>query len=211
MYLMRGQYGAALRQLDGARSGGASEPEVENLRGLTMLLSGDAKQSLTAFDRALTLNPALQEARFNRALALMKLGEAARASAELQKIYADEASPLRAAAAYHNGLALDGMKKTAESEQWLERALTLDPSYDAALLYVGMLRERRGDLQGGGRAYFDYLKRHPDSVLAMLRFGISAHRAGRTDVAMSYLKKVTELAPDSPEAVEARKFLVMWE
>ncbi|HEX7155420.1 MAG TPA: tetratricopeptide repeat protein [Thermoanaerobaculia bacterium] len=211
MYLMRGQYGAALRQLDGAKSGGASESDVENLRGLTYLLSGDAKQALASFDRALALKPALQEARFNRALAMLQLGEPARASAELQKIYADEASPLRAAAAYHNGLALDALKKTAEAEQWLERALTLDASYDAALLYVGMLRERRGDLQGGGRAYLDYLKRHPHSVVAMLRFGMSAHRAGRTDVATTYLKKVTELAPDSAEAVEARKFLVMWE
>ena len=74
-----------------------------------------------------------------------------------------------------------------------------------------MLRERRGELQGAGRAYFDYLKKHPDSIVAKLRFGISAHAAGRTDVAKSYLRQVVDAAPQSPEAAEARKFLVMWE
>ena len=45
----------------------------------------------------------------------------------------------------------------------------------------------------------------------MLRFGISAHRAGRYDVARQYLHRVIDTAPQSAEAVEARKYLVMWE
>jgi TolA-binding protein len=87
----------------------------------------------------------------------------------------------------------------------------LDPKLDAALLYLGMLRERRGNLQDAGRAYLDYLKVHPDSVIALLRFGVSAQKAGRVDVAKSYLHRVIELGPNSAEAMEARKYLVMWE
>jgi len=30
-------------------------------------------------------------------------------------------------------------------------------------------------------------------------------------VAKSYLQRVVQLAPQSPEAIEARKYLVMWE
>ncbi|HEX8154346.1 MAG TPA: tetratricopeptide repeat protein, partial [Thermoanaerobaculia bacterium] len=96
-------------------------------------------------------------------------------------------------------------------EQWLVRALELDPSFDAALLYVGTLRERRGELQLAGRAYLEYLRKHPDSLVAALRFGISAQRAGRADVARKYLQQVIDKAPQSAEAAEARKFLVMWE
>jgi tetratricopeptide (TPR) repeat protein len=210
-YILQGRYDAALKQLEGAKTSGASPAEVENLRGLALMLSGDVKKALASFDRALELQPALQEARFNRALALMRGGEYAKASAELEKVFADEHSPLRADAAYHNGIALDRLGRAADAETWLGRALALNAKLDAALLYTGFLRERRGDLQGAGRAYLDYLNAHPDSTIATLRFGIAAHAAGRTDVAGTYLRRVIANAPDSAEAVEARKFLVMWE
>ena len=175
------------------------------------MMKRDHAKALASFDAALAKQPDLTAARFNRAVVLLRLGESAKASPELAKIWADESSPLRAEAAYHNGIALDRLGRAADAETWLGRALSLDPKLDAALLYTGMLRERRGDLQGAGRAYLDYLKLHPDSAPAMLRFGMSAHRAGRIDVARTYLQRVIDKAPESPEAIEARKFLVMWE
>ena len=209
-YILRGQYDAALHQLEGAKTSGGSPAEVENLRGLALMMKGDNAKALSSFDAALKLQPALIEARFNRAIALLRLGDAAKASPEFEKIFANESSPLRADAAFHNGIAVDRLGRAADAEMWLGRALTLDPKLDAALLYIGTLRERRGDLQGAGRAYLDYLKAHPDSVAAMLRFGMSAHRAGRTDVARKYLQRVIDAAPESAEAIDARKFLVMW-
>lgn len=175
------------------------------------MMKRDNAKALASFDAALAIQPNLSAARFNRAVVLLRLGQHAKASPEFEKLWADEKSSLRADAAYHNAIALDRLGRSADAEQWLSRALALDPKLDAALLYTGMLRERRGDLQGAGRAYLDYLKAHPDSVTAMLRFGLSAHRAGRPDVARSYLQRVIDKAPDSAEAIEARKFLVMWE
>lgn len=206
--ILRGQYTAALKQLEGAKS---SSSDPDHLRGLAYLLAGDAKKALASFDRVLAQKPAFAEARFNRAVALLQLGELAKASTELERVYADEHSPLRATAAYHDALALDGLKRYDDASTWLDRALALDPSLDAALLYSGVLKEKRGDLQGAGRVYLAYLEKHPNDVAATLRFGLSAQRSGHPDTAVKYLKRVLELAPDSPEAVEARKFLVMWE
>ncbi|HWW62538.1 MAG TPA: tetratricopeptide repeat protein, partial [Thermoanaerobaculia bacterium] len=206
--ILRGQYNAALEQLEGTKS---SSTEPDNLRGLAYLLAGDAKRALASFDRALAQKPAFAEARFNRAVALLRLGEMSRASTELERVYADEHSPLRATAAYHNALALDGLKRYDEAATWLDRALALDASLDAALLYSGVLKEKRGDLQGAGRVYLAYLEKNPNDVAAMLRFGVCAQRSGHADTAVKYLKRVVELAPESPEGVEARKFLVMWE
>jgi tetratricopeptide (TPR) repeat protein len=210
-YILRGQYDAALRQLEGAKTSGGSPAEIENLKGLALLLSGDTMKALASFDRALALQPALQPARFNRALTLLRLNDPAKASVELEKIWADAASPLRAEAAYHNGIALDRLGRSADAETWLARAMKKNPKLDAALLYTGFLRERRGDTQGAGRAYYDYLQAHPESTLATLRFGIAAQAAGRIDVAKTYLQRVIAAAPDSPEATEARKYLVMFE
>jgi tetratricopeptide (TPR) repeat protein len=184
---------------------------VENLRGLALLLEGDTAKALTSFDHALELQPALEAARFNRALALLRRGDLAKAAADLEKVYANETSTLRGDAAYHLGIVHDRLKHPTEAEAWLDRALALDPKLDAALLYVGMLRENRGDLQSAGRAYQAYLERYPRSAVALLRFGLAAHKSGRADVAKSYLERVVEAAPRSAEAIEARKFLVMWE
>ena len=94
---------------------------------------------------------------------------------------------------------------------WLDRALALEPDNDSALIYRGLLREKAGDAAGAAKAYLAFLKRHPDSLVAMLRMGIAAHRAGRFDVAKTYLERVSRDAPNSAEGVEARKYLVMWE
>jgi len=205
--LLRGQPAAALQQLGGVKSGGTSAPELENLRGLALMMSGDVKGSLPYFQRALPL----PEARFNRAVAMLKLAKYAEASAEFETMYADANSPLRAPAAYHDALALDALGKPNDAIVWLTHALDLDPSYDSAVLYLGIIRERTGDLQGAGKAYKQFLDRHPNSIVAMLRFGIAAQRAGRPEVARQYFEKVIAAVPSSAEAAEARMYLEMWE
>lgn len=210
-YILQGRYDAAIRQLEGAPSTGVSPASTENLRGLALLLKGNTAEALAAFNRALELDAQLTEARMNRGLALLQSGQPAAASAELDRVWNIAGFPRRADAAYHNAIALDRMGRSKEAEQWLDRARSSDPRLDAALLYTGLLRERRKDWQAAGRAYLDYLKKHPESATAMLRFGITAQRAGRSDVARTYLEKVVEKAPQSLEAVEARKYLVLWE
>ncbi len=170
------------------------------------MLRGETRKALEIFERV-----ALPEARFNHAVALLKLGANAQAATEFDKIAADAQSTLRASAGYHAALALDRLGRTPEAEKALEKALTVDAKFDAARLYLGVLRERRGNFEGAAKAYLEFLKTNPDSLSAMLRLGTVAARAGRTDVARAWLRKVVATAPDSPEAVEARKLLVMWE
>ncbi|MBV8518504.1 MAG: tetratricopeptide repeat protein [Acidobacteria bacterium] len=157
------------------------------------------------------MQPKLDSARLNRGVALLQLGQYANASAQLEALFADEHAAHRADAAYHDAIALDRLGRAADAEAWLDKARALDETLDAALLYQGALRERRGDLQSAGRAYLAYLNAHPDSTQAMLRFGLAAQKSGRIDVAKQYLQKVIAQAPRSLDAVEARKYLVLWE
>jgi len=185
---------------------------IANERGLAQMVGGDLAGAIASFDKALEHDPRLEQARLNRGIAFYRAGQLAKAAADLGALANDERSLVRADAAYHLALVLDRLGRAAEAEVWLERAMKLDNDLDAAVLYAGMLRERRGDLQGAGRAYLDYLRKHPDSPVALLRFGVCAQRSGRSDVAKSYLQRVLSLAPaQSAEAVEARKYLVMWE
>lgn len=183
-----------------------------NERGLAQLNGGDLAKALASFDEAVKLDAHLEQARLNRGIALLRAGQTAKAATELEALANDEHSLVRADAAYHLAIALDRLGRANDAETWLDRAVKLDNELDAAVLYTGMIRERRGDLQGAGRAYLEYLKKHPDSVVALLRFGVAAQKSGRSEVAKSYLQRVVALAPPkSAEAVEARKYLVMWE
>jgi tetratricopeptide (TPR) repeat protein len=184
---------------------------IANEHGLTQMMSGDLAKALASFNEALKLDATLEQARLNRGIALLRGGQIAKAIADLEPLANDEHSLVRADAAYHLALALDRLGRAPDAETWVDRAIKLDNDLDAALLFAGILRERRGDLQGAGRAYLEYLKVHPDSTVALLRFGVSAQKAGRADTARSYLRRVIALAPKSAEAVEARKYLVMWE
>ena len=153
----------------------------------------------------------MSEAHLNRGVAFLRLGDYVHASRDFETIWNDPKSALRARAAYHDALAMDALHRASDAETWIKRALDSDPSLDDALLYSAVLRERRGDFEGAGKAYKSFLERHPDSVVAMLRFALTAQRAGFADTARAYLQKVIDAAPSSPEAEEARKFLVMWE
>jgi tetratricopeptide (TPR) repeat protein len=172
------------------------------------MMRGDSAGAVKAFDRALELDDDLIEARFNRAVALLKVGDLKKAAAEFDSIPEGD---LRAQASYHRAIALDRLGDTARAEVALDDALGHDPKFAPALLHRGLIRERRGELEPAAREYLAYLKLHPDSVAAMLRVGVVAQRAGRNDVAIPWLRRVIEKAPRSPEAIEARKFLVMWE
>ncbi len=175
------------------------------------MLGGDLVKALRSFDEALKLDATLEQARLNRGIALLRSGQVAKAKSEFEALANDEHSLVRADAAYHLALTLDRLGSAAEAEVWIERAMKLDNDFDDALLFAGMLRERRGDLQGAGRAYLEYLKKHPDSTTALLRFGISAQRSGSIETAKTYLQRVIALAPASAEAIEARKWLILWE
>lgn len=185
--------------------------DTANRRGLSQMVAGDLTKALASFNEALRLDARLEQARLNRGITFLRQGQTAKAIADLEALANEEHSLVRGDAAYHLALALDRVGRAAEAETWLDRAMKLDEKLDGALLYMGLLREKRGDLQNAGRAYLDYLKTHPESTVALLRFGVSAQKAGRADVARSYLKRVVELAPQSAEAAEARKFLVLWE
>ena len=183
-----------------------------NARGLAQMNGGDLTKAIASFDEALKLDAHLEQARLNRGIALLRADQLAKAAAEFEALANDEHSLVRADAAYHLGLVLDRLGRAADAEVWIDRALQLDNELDAAVLYSGMLRERRGDLQGAGRAYLDYLGKHPQSVVALLRFGVAAQKSGRTETAKSYLQRARALAPPtSAEAMEERKYLVVWE
>lgn len=209
-YLARGDYQKALANLAGAVPDHNSSASALNMRGIAEMMNEQYPKALNSFRLALESDPSLIEARFNRGVTWLRMRAFDRAAGEFAIVW-DSSNQLRASAAFHSALAADGAGKPEAAVKWLIKATEADDSFDDARLYLGVIRENQGDLQAAGRAYRDYLTRHPESIIVRLRFGISSLASGNIETAKKYLQEVIAMAPGSPEAVEANKFLVMWE
>lgn len=180
-----------------------------NMRGVAQMLSGDLDGAAASFNEALRDDPKSAPARFNRGILSMKRRSWDAAAKDFAAVY-ESGGALKAPAAYHHALADQGRGDLAAAATWLNRTLQVDPSFDDALLALGSVQERSSHFQAAGRLYRDYLTRHPDSAVALLRFGVCAHAAGNVEVAQRYLRRAIQKDPGSAEAIEARKFLLMW-
>jgi tetratricopeptide (TPR) repeat protein len=209
--LARGDFAGALKNLQGLSPDGQSAAALMNSRGVAELLNGQREKALQTFSAVLALDEGFSEARFNRAIVLLQLQRYQQAAAELEAIFELGESPLRARASYHRALAAHGSGDLAAAERWLRKATTAEPDLSDAWLYLGVVLERQNRFAEAGEAYRTFLHYHPASTVALLRFGVVAHRAGFPDAARRNLRQAVQLAPNSPEAVEARKYLLMLE
>lgn len=208
--MAHGRYADAIASVTAIQKTGTSGANLSNTRGVAELMAGKPDRALAAFDEAIAADSELLEARFNRGVTLLKLKRYSEAAADLQTVYDLPDHNLRARAAFHHALADDAAGRIDDAHIWLDRALAADPGLDDAMLYLGVIHERKRSFGDAGKLYRAYLNKHPDSLVATLRFGVAAHRAGFHDTAAKYLKQVVERAPDSMEAAEARPLLVMW-
>lgn len=209
-YLAHGDVKRALRALEGAR-GGSGDLAEANLKGLALLLADRTEEARAHFEGVLKRDPDFVQARFNRGLALLKLGDDDGAISDFKAVWESDFEALRPSAAFHAALAEQSRRRLSEAESWLARAIESNPDFAEAHLVRGTVLERMSRFEEAGRAYREVLRLQPRSAVAMLRFGVSAWRAGFRDTALNYLRQVESLSPGSREAMEARKYLLVLE
>lgn len=176
-----------------------------------MLLGGRIEEAAVHFGAILDRDPAFVQARFNFGLALLKQGDYDNAIKQFEVVVDSEETNLQAQAAFYQSLALLKKKDLSGAAEQLRVSTTIDPSFAPGHLALGTVLERQGDFEKAGRAYKKALTLEPKSVIATLRFGVSAHRAGFREAAITYLRRVELLAPGSREALEAQKYLMILE
>ncbi len=174
-------------------------------------MNGKLDAAQVSFTQAIAADPGFIEPKINRGILSLRRSKFDEANRDLEAAYTSATGDLKAAAAFHRALAEDGLGKSRAAHEWIQKALAVRADYPDAILYSGVILEKLRRFEEAGKAYRRFLELSPDSVVALLRFGVVAHRAGFRDTAIQYLQRVVKLAPDSAEAMEARKFLVMWD
>jgi Tfp pilus assembly protein PilF len=182
-------------------------PEMRNGHGLSLLMMGRSREALPEFDKALALMPGHGSYLNNRGAAKLELGDLAGAEADFLKAYESPLLADRKAALINLGRARLKGGNFSDAEDALTRALKIDPgSYDA-LMVRGAVREAQKNERGAVEDYLEALRVKPEDLGAMLRVGLGLIALHKEELGRKYLRRVNELAPDSPEAVNARVVL----
>jgi len=97
--------------------------------------------------------------------------------------------------------------RTAEANENLEQAVTVNPAYSRGHFELGKARQEAGNASGAIVSYMAALGGMNDSPDLNLRLGLVLESTGEGARAREYFKRVLELAPDGNEASTAREHL----
>ena len=180
--------------------------EMRNGHGLSLLMLGRPKDALLEFDRALKIVDK-ESYRNNRGVAKMELGDYPGAEADFLRAFASPNPDDRQSALINLGRARMRRGLPAEAEEAFTRALALTPDSYEALMARGEAREALHNEKGAVEDFLAALKVRGDNLDAMLHVGMGLMALNNHDLGVRYLRRVTELVPDSPQASRARMIL----
>ena len=212
--LLRGDSAGAIRTLrPDAASASAATDDLSSLtaRGVAALIEGNLEEASALLGRAVEIAPSADNARYNRGLARLASSDLAGAAEDFELVASLESSQLGARAAYHRALVSAHRSDWRSAEAWSQRALQLDSLLPDARLMLGYSLERQNKWAAAGQEYKTFVADYPSATWAMVRFAVTAMRAGFPETARAWLRRASQADPDSAEAVEARKYLVMLE
>jgi tetratricopeptide (TPR) repeat protein len=182
-------------------------PEMRDGHGLSLLMLGKAKDALGEFNLAVKASPDRGSYLNNRGAARLELGDYAGAEDDFLKAYGSPLPSDKESALVNLGRARFRRGLYQESEDALTRAIALNASSFDAYLARGVTREAMNNPTGAVSDYLAALRIKPENLQAMLRVGLGLIGLKKDKLGQRYLRRICELAPDSPEATRARVVL----
>lgn len=216
-FAVRDYHGAVLL-LQEAIVEGLGYADAFNLLGLSLALVDRPDDALSAFDRALQLNPRYVEALLNRAIVLNQLGrmqEAERGFEMAAELGRPDASGFPALVANrlanaHANLAREYREAGALNDAIAQyrRALELRPAFTDIRLALARALTERGDYAEAGAALDEVLEMRPGSLDSLLLRGMVAYLQGDLDRAESAWTAAADAHPEEPRVEIYRSMLV---
>jgi tetratricopeptide (TPR) repeat protein len=164
--------------------------------GVLLMQQDKAERALPLLEKAVRLDPALEEAHFQHGKALAQLGRGAEADAAFERAFA--LSPVRrmmALAAEHQQAG-----RLQDAERLCRQVLQKEPRHVDALRLLGLLAASSGDLEDAEHLLRQALQEAPDHAAAMFDLGRVLKELDRPEDAADIYRQLLALQPDNPKA-----------
>ena len=197
--LRAGNDRAAVRRYEAALDAGASDPTVLEQIGATLLKHHTYDSAVTAYERAIALQPGSATLRYGAALAYLGVGRLDAATESVQQA-------LKQQPVYPEALALLGdialrRGKLPEAEQQYRAALQQNPALAAAHIGLGRVAAAGGNWSIAAGHFLNAVQGDPQSPDASLWLGEARLRIGDGAGAITAYQQSLQLRGDFPEAL----------
>jgi len=206
-YLQQGDSRKALRKLNKAESLSDGDARIYNALGLTYQQLGFDEKAEDAFQEAVNLDSKNPQVRNNYGAFLAQMGAYERAREQFEQALEDPLYNRPEKAYYNLGWLAKRQGDQERAEDMLRTALRLAPNYPAARLALARLLKEQGRGDEARDHVIRLLSRQPQSVQGHLLAAELALAANDQETAQKHLKKVSEIAPDSPASERARRMM----
>lgn len=205
--LREGRVDEAINLLNQARLAYPRNGEVANALGLAYLYRKDYTNATRLFSEALGLEPSLVEALNNRGVAAMEAGRLEGAETDFLAVLAQPKSAEHVNARFNLGLLRSRQLRWAEAERELTTVLADDAGYTKAARERGLARMKLEDFRGALEDFLLVLREEPKDPVSNYNAALCLLTTDRRDLAVRYMERTVQAAPESEEARRARRFL----
>ena len=180
-----------------------NNPTLHNLIGMAELQRGDSARAVDSFNRALMFAPNYSDALSNRGVAYRQLGQFSLAESDFLSVVSDNTYANRSGVYYNLGSLYLIRGNLTAAEENLRKA-TREAGPVEAYILLGQVEEKLGKALLAETAYRDAMSRAPERPDAILALAKLVDAQGRRGEAHELYLKVIAVAPNSPEAQQAR-------
>ena len=163
---------------------------------------GDLSLAVRLYTAAVSADPSLFQAYYQRAIALLSLHREAEAEADLRKVIALQPDFARAHRAL--GQLLLDRGSTEEAKRVFARAIEIDPKLPEVRIYYASAMIKSGDAAGAIDQLHAAAAQGEETSLSRALLGVAFERLGKVDEAFSNYARAIGMDPNNPTAREGR-------
>src|SRR6202041_343307 len=183
-----------------SQAASAVRPSLSPKSGVLYAQADRVSCGIAAFEASLNLEDQNWEAHYNLALALLRKGDRARATRELQT--AIQQKPDSVSSHFALGSVFEDDKKLGNAEEQFRAALKIDPHFTQAAIRLSEVLITEGKPQASVACLEDAVKQAPPDQAAPVKaaLGFAYAESGEMEKAFAGLKDVVTAQPDSSDA-----------
>jgi Flp pilus assembly protein TadD len=198
MHLREGRVDAALDEFKRAVKEDPKNPYFQNGLGLAYAGKRAWKDAVTAFRKALELNPYYVDAKNALGYALIMSGDREGGKRELLAAFSDPVNPAPEISAYNLGRAYLEEKNYTEAVNWLRTAVNRNREYSEAYILLAETLMASDRVDAAVTEFEAGVKAVPTDPGLQLGLGQAYYKVGRFSDARARLEEALKLDPAGP-------------